>query len=306
MKEGKSRFTSLFISLIFATFILTSGLASGDDDGKIDYYSRENMLKFADHLYQEGDYLRAAGEYQRYLFYFPQDADSTLYKIGLCYLRSGKIRKAISFFDRLGLKYPESRFRFAASYQIAHSYFLLDRYEDSVQYINRVLDESKEADQRGQLQILVAFNRLYQRRWRDAEAILESLSSEDGNLSHVASLLRSRAREGAELQHKNPMLAGLFSAIIPGAGKMYCKQYGDGLYSFILVGTTGLLAWDGFRENGFRSVKGWLFGSMSGVFYAGNVYGSSIAARIYNRQLEADLLSRLPDVPHVDDQLFPQ
>ena len=38
-------------------------------------------------------------------------------------------------------------------------------------------------------------------------------------------------------------------------------------------------------------------GWVSGIFYAGNVYGSTIAARIYNRQLEEDLLRLLPAIP---------
>ena len=39
-----------------------------------DYYSPENVRKFADFLYEQGDYLRAIGEYQRYLFYRPKKA----------------------------------------------------------------------------------------------------------------------------------------------------------------------------------------------------------------------------------------
>ena len=49
--------------LIF--FMLVAGVAAAE----VDYYSPENVLQFADFLFEEGDYLRAAGEYQRYLYY---------------------------------------------------------------------------------------------------------------------------------------------------------------------------------------------------------------------------------------------
>jgi tetratricopeptide (TPR) repeat protein/TM2 domain-containing membrane protein YozV len=319
------------ISLLLLYLVSSS---YGGSSEEIEYYSPENILKFADHLYQEGDYLRAAGEYQRYLFYSrqggssplwesgvrgdfrPQDTSSILYKIGLCYRQAGDTRRAISFFREVVTEYPKSRLSFAASYQIACSYFLVGQYESSIQYINQALNETgletqdtrlnregkreegrgeseegtpppssllplpllMSSSEREQLQILAAFNYLHQRRWRDAEHILGSVAPEDENLLVLASALRASAREGISLPRKNPILAGLFSAALPGAGKMYCKQYGDGLYSLTLIGVTGLLAWDGFRENGFRSIRGWLFGSAAGVFYAGNVYGSTIAA----------------------------
>ena len=80
-------------------------------------------------------------------------------------------------------------------------------------------------------------------------------------------------------------------------GKIYCKQYGDGFYSLLLIGFTGLLAWDGFREDGVHSVRGWILGGMGGLFYAGNIYGSAISARVYNHQLEVGLLKSLPSLP---------
>jgi tetratricopeptide (TPR) repeat protein len=279
--------------LIFLIFALLPGLAIGRD-----YYSPENILKFADHLYQEKDYLRAAGEYQRYLFHSPQDADSVLYKIGLCYRLAGDTDEAISYFRRIAFRDSDNPLRFTAAYQIAYTYFLDGQHENSLQYLDQVSVYAKSSDERGKLQILTAFNYLYQKRWSNAEHMLDSMAARDENLNLTASSLSARAREGMNLPHKSPIMASLFSAVIPGTGKIYCGEYGDGIYSLIITGITGWLAWDGFRENGIRSVRGWVFGSMSGVFYAGNVYGSAIAARIYNHRLEADLLERLPLVPY--------
>ena len=279
--------------LIFLVFALLPDSAIGRD-----YYSPENILKFADHLYQEKDYLRAAGEYQRYLLHSPQDADSLLYKIGLCYRLSGDTEKAISYFRKIAPRDSVSPFRFTAAYQIAYTYFLDGQHENSLQHLNQILDDTKNAEEQGKLQILAAFNYLYQKRWSHAEHVLDSMAARDENLNLTASSLSARAREGMNLPRKSPIMAGLFSAVIPGTGKIYCGEYGDGIYSLIITGITGWLAWDGFRENGIRSVRGWVFGSVCGVFYAGNVYGSAIAARIYNHRLEADLLERLPLVPY--------
>lgn len=278
-------------------FILLAFCLTGVSGGNTDYYSPENILRFADYLYQEGDYLRAVGEYQRYMFLSPQEADSVLYKIGLCYRLAGDTEKAINCFRKIIAEHPESQHCFDASYQIAYSYFISGRYQESSQYLDQILKGISDPDRRGKLQILAAFNYLHQRRWREAEYMLKPLELRDEDLSRTASDLMTGAKNGLNLPRRNPAIAALLSAIVPGTGRMYCKQYGDGFYSLILIGVTGLLAWNGFQENGVRSIRGWFFGSMSGVFYAGNVYGSSIAARIYNRQLETDLIKKLPAAP---------
>ena len=261
--------------------------ASGDTH----YYSPENILKFADHLYQEKDYLRAAGEYQRYLFHSSQDVDSVQYRLGMCYRRAGDTERAVASFHKL----THSRLKFAASYQIAYSYFLSGRHKNSIQFLDQV--KTKDNDERGKLQILSAFNYLHQKRWSDAEHILGTLKLRDEELNHIALALRANAQEGMRLPRRSPALAGLLSTVVPGAGKLYCGEYGDGIYSLFLAGVTGLLAWDGFREDGINSVRGWIFGSVFGIFYTGNVYGSTIAARVHNHQSETNLLKRLPPVP---------
>ena len=267
--------------------------ASGDSNGDTDYYSPENILKFADHLYQEKDYLRAAGEYQRYLFHSSQDADSVQYRLGMCYRRAGDTERAIASFHKL----THSRLKFAASYQIAYSHFLSGRYKSSIQSLNEAVGRTENSDERGKLQILSAFNYLHQKRWSDAEHILGTLKFRDEKLSQTVLALRASAQEGMYVPRRSPVLAGLLSTVVPGAGKLYCGQYGDGIYSLFLAGVTGLLAWDGFRENGIHSIRGWIFGSAFGIFYSGNIYGSTIAARVYNYQSETNLLERLPPVP---------
>ncbi len=285
---------------LIISFLFGCGSALGSptcDSGEdTDYYSPVNVLKFAEYLFEEGDYLRAAGEYQRYLFFSPQDADMTIYRIGLCYRLAGDRKRAIDFFRKVATGETESGLRFAASYQIAYSYFLSDQYENSIQYLDQALRDTEDADEQGKLRLLTAFNYLHQRRWQDAEHVLV-FSFRDDSLNQTASSLRESARTGMALPRRNPLLAGLLSAVVPGVGKIYCKQYGDGLYSLFLTGVTGLLAWDGFRENGIHSARGWIFGSMCGIFYAGNVYGSAVTARVYNHHLETDLLKRLPEVP---------
>jgi len=101
------------------------------------------------------------------------------------------------------------------------------------------------------------------------------------------------AEKGLYLERKSELLAGLSSAVIPGAGKAYCGHSTDALFSFIMVGLMGWQAYENFREDGIGSVRGWIYGTIGGVFYLGNIYGSIAAAKIYNEQQENKLLDKL-------------
>jgi len=259
---------------------------------KTDYYNPQNILKFAEYLYDEGDYIRAAGEYQRYLFYLPQAADKTVYKIALCYRLSGKSKRAILFWETILREYPESEFVTSAHYQIGYSYFLMGQYEHSISHLSENLSEIEDG---WKPKYLIGLSYLQRKRWSDASLIFDSLASTsiDDKWKISALKLKQEAEYGERLPYKNSIIAGFLSAILPGTGKMYCKLYSDGFFSLALIGGTGLLAYDGFHRSGIDSAKGWFLGTLSGIFYLGNIYGSAAAAQNYNRHVENELLAKI-------------
>jgi hypothetical protein len=52
------------------------------------------------------------------------------------------------------------------------------------------------------------------------------------------------------------------------------------------------MAVDAFSEDGTESVKGWIYGGVSAWLYAGNIYGSVVAAEQHNLALEMDILNK--------------
>ena len=80
--------------------------------------------------------------------------------------------------------------------------------------------------------------------------------------------------------YKSPLLAAVFSSIIPGSGKVYADKLGDGIFAFLTTGVFTFLAYDNFKAD--HKFRGWLFGGLAGLFYAGNIYGSAAAAQIFN------------------------
>ncbi|MGB9824854.1 MAG: hypothetical protein ACPLN0_01155 [Candidatus Hydrothermia bacterium] len=79
---------------------------------------------------------------------------------------------------------------------------------------------------------------------------------------------------------KSPALAGLLSTIIPGLGKFYTGRAFDGFSSLVINGSTFYSFYRAFRQE--RKVESYIYGFLSVVFYAGNIYGSVVSARERN------------------------
>lgn len=100
-----------------------------------------------------------------------------------------------------------------------------------------------------------------------------SLFNGEKTLDSIYSLLENK-------KAKSPFLAATLSAIIPGAGKIYAGSLGEGISSFITVGSFVGLCAENWIKHGFSNWKTLLFGSLASVFYVGNIYGSYFSVKI--------------------------
>ena len=89
--------------------------------------------------------------------------------------------------------------------------------------------------------------------------------------------------KASKIKFKSPFLAGGFSAIIPGTGKFYTKNWADGFFSMLFVAGNAWQSYRGFKEHGIKSGYGWVFASLSASFYIGNIFGAVKAAKRYNK-----------------------
>ena len=286
--------TTQILKLLFVIFFTTMLLSFVAAEEPIDYYTPENVRKFADFLYEQGDYRRAAGEYQRYLFYQPQESEQIRYKIALCYRFAGQTEQAIQNFQMLLRTHPGGRFTSQAYYQIGATYFLQDQFAQSAQFLREALPRVKDTRQHAEAEQLIGLSYLMQKQWSEAGEVFKTLQgSEVTSVSQKAAVYHSYAKKGAELPTRSPFLAGTFSTIVPGAGRLYTGRFGDALTSLFIVGLTGWQTYDGFQRDGLSSVKGWTLGTLCGIFYVGNIYGSVLSARVHNRHVADEFLATL-------------
>lgn len=280
-------FLITFCSIFFA-------LVAMADNPPIDYYQPTNIRKFADYLYAQGDYLRAAGEYQRFLFSQPTDlGNDVLRRIAESYRWGGQPDRAIQFLETLLQTQPNSNL---ARYELGATYFSIGQYDKSVHFLKESQDLFQGGEYRWKSQILIGMNQLMQKRWESAIQHFDQfdLSGLPEAVGHRTSTYKGYAEDGRHLPSKSPLLAGFLSTALPGSGRVYVGRPNDALLTVFLLGVLGWAAYDGFSENGVSSRKGWTFGTLGGIFYLGNIYGSVVAAQTHNRRTEAAFLATIP------------
>jgi hypothetical protein len=97
-------------------------------------------------------------------------------------------------------------------------------------------------------------------------------ASEDG--------LKRYSQDLNNFKAKSPFLAGLFSTVIPGTGKMYAGKLGQGIGNLLVTGLFALETLESYRKDGPGSARFIIFGSICSIFYIGNIYGSVYSIKI--------------------------
>lgn len=252
------------------------------------YYQPKNLLAFADHLWQQQDYERAAGEYLRYLHTGAEMKGYANFRIGRCYVNARHPEKSPAYFETAVNTAATSALQDSA--RVAYLGALLLNGNKGNNFVE------KAASFGGQIRSPQLNLRL-----ENLKALYNLQLSGDEKAAffeHPATLEKSPeiaeliARKKS-LPKKSPFLGGLYSALLPGSGKIYAGRKNDGIYSFMMVAVSGLIAYDGYRKGEFKNFKTWFFGGLSLFFYAGNVYGSAVAVRLENQrksdQLQHDI-----------------
>lgn len=138
---------------------------------------------------------------------------------------------------------------------------------------------------------MVVLHDLRTGQWEEARRKLAAAAaSDDPTLAAWRAVDGALVERAAHRRRRSPWVAGALSAVVPGLGRVYIGRWKDGLMSAILVGLPAGFAANGFADNGVKSVRGWLLGTMATALYVGNVYGSAVGAVAADR--DADLALR--------------
>ncbi len=234
-----------------------------------------SRLKFADYLFQQEDYLRALNEYREFLKF--ENNDSVRYRLAESFFRIGRFSEAADNFKGLFLGSDISEeaklgfyrsFFFSGDYKIFRelattSIYVPDKYKTEINrlyFISHFMDNTLPYDT---AKMFSAFP--------------------DSNRQEIKNFYRGRKFP----EYKSPTTAALLSAAVPGLGKIYTGEIGDGITSFITTGLLVFLSVNNFDHD--HDFRGWLFAGLATLSYGGTIYGSAASAQIYNAGIKFNI-----------------
>ena len=211
----------------------------------------------------------------------PSDGDSISFMKGYAYYSTQQLDSAIRHLtdvcNRSAL-YNESRFYAALS--AAHKGAYVEA-ENILSDLPLVADSSLQTLRHFELCGL----NLLQRDYAQFDMNYALLDINDYRYSDEAAALQ-RIRNEFGRHRKSPLLAACLSMVVPGLGKVYAGNIGEGVASFLTIGSLTAITAENVSKAGWNNWKTILFGGLATVFYIGNIYGSAVSVRVSMENFE--------------------
>lgn len=210
-----------------------------------------NILRFADHLYDQHDYNAALQEYRRYKFLGDSLPRETREKIIDCYVQNNRFAEARKESNQL----LERNY---ASYVKGYILYKAQLYDSSRLFLHNV---TSPYEKKAHTLIGLGFTQQY--NFNDASKYI--------TLPDTAP------------KHKSISTGALLS-LFPGGGHFYCNRIGDGLFSCAVVSLSAALAY--YYNSKDEDIKFRISLGAAVLLYAGNIYGGINAVRNYNYYID--------------------
>jgi hypothetical protein len=95
-------------------------------------------------------------------------------------------------------------------------------------------------------------------------------------------------------KRRSPVLAGVYSVLVPGLGKWYAGKKKQGVAAFLPVIGLAALTYEAYRKDGVKSARFIGFGALFTIFYIGDIWGSTLAVKIrrneFNKEYDNKIL----------------
>jgi TM2 domain-containing membrane protein YozV len=243
-------------------------------------------LRFADHLFGDGDYYRAISEYRRFLFLTKgrgEESPRAALAIGEALLRGEQFDAAGRQLDGVATRTLDMELRRTALFGAARAY-LEDGRPELAKPRFRLIVEDPDSDSvlSGKSRWLLAWGHFDAGELEKARDIFMGIAASSSPYAKDAQGVVDAIEQKGELDTKDPLIAALLS-VVPGGGHFYLGQWGTGFTS---------LTWNALFI--FAAVSAWITGDWGVAvvltfaelgWYSGSMFGAVAGAFRHNRDV---------------------
>ena len=206
----------------------------------------------------------------------PLYSDSVNFYLGLEYYNEKIFDKAVSHFIQVS---DNVFFYYKANY-LASIIQTENNKTDSALYIINRMEQTTNVH----LNELQQFEILGLNLYKGNHQLFDSISIKSTFTNPVINEeflnLKKYSTDQKKIKRKSPFVAGALSAIIPGLGKVYAGNNGQGLAAFLTSGLLATITAENYLHHGAYHAQTIFFASMFSVFYIGNIWGSALSVQL--------------------------
>jgi len=261
----------------------------------------EDQFRFAFQYVEKGEYLKAIIEFERFIYFFPDDPliIKANYFIGLCNLLNQNHKSTREILGKIVQENRDHPIALKSLFLIGESYYRQGISKEGERIFRMITEQYPQSPYQNLAYYRLGWIYLREGKWQEANDVFHKVDKQDPLFSSSLNLSQNSLL-GENLNHKNPQTAGILAGILPGMGHVYCERPQNGLVAFLL---NGLFTWAAIEAfNNDQKVAGGLLSLLEVGWYTGNIYSAVNCAHKYNKAQKNDLLKRLKD--DLDLKLF--
>lgn len=279
------RFSMFFLLFILMAIICQQAQAEQDD----------SYLRFAEHLFNLGNYESSILEHKRFLFdHTDTDVDDFVrYRIAQGYFYQENSVKVQQMFEELMKTNPDSPLNPYVQLMLGKSYLDAGEYTSARSNLSKIIHADADVQLSAQAQYLKSWCYIHEWNWLKGIAEFRKVSrfQPDTSLSTVSNHLADTTLAKIPLPLKSPDSALWLSTLFPGIGQIYAGQHRNGLISAAVSATFIYLAADASRDERYVDVVGI---SLLGLWHYWRDRSSAKGLAVeHNRKLAMNLIYEL-------------
>jgi outer membrane protein assembly factor BamD (BamD/ComL family) len=263
--------------------ILWAGHTPMSAQAQQDEATATRVYEFGLHLFQLGDYYRAITEFKRFSLLFPgyiyQPAAELL--IGLALQEDRAYDDAFTHFQHWRLDDDPTDATRVAAFKLGELRFQQGQYRQAIDYFQGFLETYPDGPLVSYTRYMLGLSWALDGQLSEAQQVFATLPTRDP-LAQQALALQEELRLTPPPQLKSPLVAGVLSGVLPGAGHLYAGKPLQALTAFILNGVFLGGAAYAFHEK--LEATGAILLFFEAGWYLGGINSAMDAARDANRQ----------------------
>jgi tetratricopeptide (TPR) repeat protein len=285
---------AIFFTIFFLFISFSRCVAGSDPEPDLNssiIINPDKQFNFAEYYFSKKDYLMAVAEYNRFIYFFPEDqrVETVMYRIGMSYYLGEHFKNAIDSFNAVIDRYVDTDLSIKSYFMISEAHVKLNAFGLAIINLNNLITLTHDENVKDEAYYRLGWIYIETSSWEKARLYFSKISTKNKTKYRLERLSTELNKEKS-IPKKDPGLAG-FLSIMPGAGYLYCERYQDALIAFLLNGGLIYAAYESFDDH--NNALGGVIAFVEFGFYAGNIYGAVTSAHKYNRKQTGQFIEKL-------------